>query len=122
MTEVNAPGLTVNCEVLDSEILEIEKVVGILNDKARNGRQNYDAFDREIKERFASIGFIVGVTWWHTNIDGLKMPEITISDRTDKKAFDYDRQVHEVTNDILDLGTGGVIKSNPSGLILPHDH
>lgn len=36
--------------------------------------------------------------------------------------FDPDRQVHEVTKDILGLGTEGVIKSNPSDLIVPHSH
>jgi hypothetical protein len=108
----NAPGLTVNCEVHDSEIMEIERVLEIMNDKAQS-RVDFDAWDREFKDRMLGIGFVVGITWWHTNVEGVKRPDITISDRTERKPFDYDRQVHEVTHDILDLGEGGVIKSNP---------
>lgn len=120
----NAPGLTANCEIHDSEILEIEKVIRALNERTHNGTKkvDYDAFDREIKERFQNIGFKASVAWWHTNIDGVKMPEITITDRLSAKEFDYDRQVHEVTNDLLDLGEGGVIKSNPADFQKPTGH
>lgn len=112
----NHAGLTINCEVYDSEIAEIEGVLDRLNERARNGRVNFDAFDREIKDRFHQIGFKVNVTWYHSNVAETKIPEITITDRTERHEFDYDQQVHEVTNDILDLGDKGVIKTDPAAL------
>lgn len=119
--EPNAPGLTANCEVYDSEVIEIEKVLDRLNERAL-GPVDYDAFDREIKERFAEIGFVVQTSWWHTNVDGVKRPDIVISDRIERKEFDYDRQVHEVVNDVLELGEGGVIKSDDSMRRLSEQH
>lgn len=121
----NAPGLTINCEVHDSEIIEIERVLERLNATIEGGnkRVDYDAFTREIRERFEDIGFQVAVNWWDSNVAGVLIPEIVIRDRTERKPFDYDRQVHEVTNDILELGEGGVIKTDPSQFQAPaHDH
>lgn len=112
----NAPGLTVACEVYDTEIIEIEKVLGALSERATRGRLNFDAFDREIKDRFHKIGFLVDVAWYHTDVAETKIPEIVIKDRTEARDFDYDRQVHEVTNDVLELGDKGVIKSDPKAL------
>lgn len=110
-------------DIYDSEIAEIERVSNILKVRARQPR-NYDDFQREIKERFAEIGFVVDVKWWETNVEGVMMPEIEIIGRVDKShVFDRDRMVHEVTNDLLDLGEGGVIKTNPHSIITPdHKH
>lgn len=121
--EPNAPGLTANCEVHDSEIMEIEKVLDRLNDRASSGSIDLDSFDREIKDRFHQIGFIVDVAWWHTNVEGVKRPDIVIKDRTERKQFDHDQKVHEITNDILGLGDKGVIQSDPKALMgLGHHH
>jgi hypothetical protein len=115
--EPNAPGLTAKIEIHDSEIMEIERIVAALNERLGSSRRtNLDAFNREIYERFAEIGFIVQVAWWDTNIPGVLIPEICISDRTERKDFDHDRQVHEVTNDILELGDKGVIKTDPAAM------
>ena len=117
----NAPGLTTKCEVYDSEIAEIQKVLEILNQ--RTGKTiDLGGFDREVQDRFAAIGFKVDVTWYHSNVEGVKIPEITITDRIERKAFDHDQQVHEVTNDILGLGTGGVIKTEPGDFQKPKGH
>jgi hypothetical protein len=126
-------------EILDSEMLSIEKVLETLRRRAEDGRRlDRGRFDQEIVERFGQIGFKVDVKWWHTNLDEVKMPEIEIIGRTETKAFDHDQMAHEVTSDILELGTGGVIKmgSEDAAMIrateqahkrqhvqgVPHDH
>ena len=105
--------LTHGIDLYDSEILQIEKVLAKLKEKAQH-QVNYQHFQDEIKERFAEIGFRVDVSWWETNVDGLRQPEITIQARMERHTFDRDRMTHEVTNDILDLGEGGVIKTDKS--------
>ena len=103
--------LTSMIELNDSDILRIESVVKILND--RQGKVlNLDAFRREAEERFAEAGFKVTVKTYTTNQDGLYAFDIEINDRLEGK-FDPDQMVFETTRDILDLGTGGVIKSAP---------
>lgn len=104
-------------ELYDSEVLTIEEILAALARRAE-GRRDRDAFDREIKERFADAGFAVAVNWYHVadragqEVPDVYMPEITINDRVQKGVpFDHDRQVHEVTNDLLELDEGGVIKT-----------
>ena len=111
-----ADDVTKGVDILDSEVLEIERVLNII--KARSqGRRNYDAFDREIKERFHDIGFVVSVKWYTAaGPDGIeladvKIPEVQIDARVDQKQFDRDQMSHEVTNDILNLGQKGVIST-----------
>lgn len=95
-------------DVHDSEVLRIGRVMAVLRDRAKSKSLNYNDFEREIKTRFAEIGFAVNVNWYEYSIGGVKqdgaMPEITIMDRTPGSAeFDPDRQVHEVVNNILEL-------------------
>ena len=120
----NAPGLTAEIEIHDSEIIAIEQVLNALNDRLGPGRRTVlAAFDKEVKDRFAEIGFIVQVAWWETNVEGVFLPEVCIADRTESHEFDYDRQVHEVTHDVLNLGEGGVIETSPEDYQPPeHGH
>lgn len=109
-------------EIYDHEINQIHHLLEALRRKAETP-QDYQAFQDEIKERFADIGFVVDVKWWETNVEGVKRPDIEITGRTDSGFnFDRDQQVHEVTNDLLGLGVSGVIKSDTSKLILPPGH
>ena len=103
--------MTKGIDVLDSEIIDIQQTLERLTERARVSRR-YDDFDREIKERFAEIGFVVDVLWYETNLADTKMPEVVIKGRTEAKVFDRDRMTHEVTNDLLGLGEGGVIKTD----------
>lgn len=108
-------------EILDSEMLDIERVLDTLKARCEDGRRlDRGQFDAEIVDRFARIGFKVDVKWWHTNIEEVKMPEIEIIGRTVTKEFDHDRMTHEVTSDILGLGTGGVIKTSADDLAKIH--
>ena len=113
-------------ELYDSEVATIDEVLKTLNIRLA-GRREFEAFDREIKERLAEAGFKATVNWWTVaDSDGTPIPDrydpvVTIDGRigTDgdvlaagKFTFDHDRQVHEVTNDLLGLGEGGVIKTD----------
>lgn len=119
----NAPGLTASVEIYDSEINEIHKILDYLNDKYVGKASSYADMQSDIEDRFHRIGLKVVVGWWTTNVDGVLMPEITISDRTERgHDFDHDRQVSEVTNDLLGLGESGVIKSDPEQFAKPSHH
>lgn len=99
-------------EIYDHEVDNIQRVLDTLKERSTTAR-DIDGFVREIKDRFHTIGFEVYVQLWETNEKGTYMPEVTITGRVDKShIFDHDRQVHEVTNDILGLGDGGVIKTD----------
>lgn len=101
-------------DVYDSDIEQIEAVRDVLRARSA-GRRDYEEFDREIKDRYAEIGFAVTVNW-HTaagpdgrQVEGTLIPVVTLDGRLDGRIFDPDRMVHEVTNDLLKLGEGGVI-------------
>ena len=128
--------MTAPLEVLDSEVDEITKVLAVLQDRAKLRAHNYDSFEREIKSRFEDIGFTVHVNWHSYAIGGVvqvgsAMPEITVTGRL--TTFDPDRQVWEVTQNILDLPgqeKGEVIKTDQGDVFrqfksdggLMHDH
>lgn len=94
---------------LDSEILEIQRVHRELEGRTYK-RHNLDSFQREIVERFGQIGWKVDVKWFSTNVAGTYIPQVDIVDRIETKEFDHDQMAHEVQNDILGLGEGGLIK------------
>lgn len=99
-------------DILDSEVIAIEKVYLTLRERTHVSRR-YEAFDREIHQRFEEIGFIVDVKWFDTDQPGTQMPEVTITGRTaGPQDFDHDQMRHEIVNDLLDLGAAesGVIK------------
>lgn len=103
--------LTSMIELNDSDILKIESVVKILND--RQGKVlNLEAFRTEAFERFAEAGYRVTVKAYTTNQEGLYAFDIEINDRLEGE-FDPDQMVYEATNDVLNIGEKGVIKSAP---------
>lgn len=117
--------LIVASDVADLYDTDVEKILQVqlrLNDRARYRRHNYNDFDREIREAFAEIGFTVEVNWHEFAVGGQKqegaMPEVTVTGRTEGHVFDKDRQVHEVTHNVLGLPPedAGVIKTDPDTL------
>lgn len=130
MSDLNAPGLTINCEVYDSEIIQIEAALVLLNEQIQGGqRVNRGEFDRQIVERFQDLGFVAVVNWYTAAtsdgalIPDMLIPEIVIRDRIERHEFDHDKMVHEVTHDILETGDGGVIKADMSAFQEPdHKH
>lgn len=112
-------------DLYDHEIPLIEGVLDRLNANVGKVHDNVTEealrFKGEIEERFAEIGLLVGVMMVPEQVDArIISPHITINGRMEDHEFDHDRQVHEVTNDILGIAPdgGGVIKTK-SGLILP---
>lgn len=104
-------------DLYDSEILAIEKVLDQLNAEDVGKRKQVDSVDHKIEDMFRRIGLKVSVMWYTAadrrgqEVDGVFIPEVTIQDRIDRHEFDHDRQVHQVTNDLLELGDKGVIKT-----------
>lgn len=108
-------------QLYDSEIIEIEKILEILNIRRRQ-RISYEKYTEEVQDRFGKIGLIVSVRWYEAGteredgilqkIDGVLIPEIVVKGRTDAKRFSFDhaQMGHEVQNDLLELGTGGKLK------------
>jgi hypothetical protein len=118
-------------EFLDSEIGQIGKVLDALHQK-QGSTQNLEAFRQEIIGRFAEIGLIAEVKTYTVadRATGVEIPDtfgFDIVDLTwiDKKPFDFDQQVYEVTNDILEIlppSERGVIKAKPGDFQKPHKH
>lgn len=116
-------------DILDSEIGEIGELLDFFGKRAGQ-RRDYDAFQREIEERFHSIGWAVDVSWSTFSLDGRRVdgslsPMIEVVGRVDRTVFDHDQKVFEVTNNILDLKgeEAGVIKSEaPSTGCEGHKH
>jgi len=97
-------------ELYDSDILVVEKILHILQERGHQRSHDRDAFDKEIKERFFDAGYIVDVKWYSTNVAEVYAPDIEIIGRTEKQGeFDHEKMGYEVVNDILELGTGGKI-------------
>lgn len=110
--------LTSQIEINDSDVLKIEPVLQVLNSR-QGKRTDLESFRKEIMERFGAIGFGVDVKVFEAETHGHEMIyvfKIEIQKRLSGQ-FDPDQQVAEVTKDILDLGTGGVIST--SGLWVP---
>lgn len=113
--------LSSSIELNDADILVIEPVLQVLN--TRQGRRTHlDDFQKEIKERFGAIGFKTDVKVFEAETyssEKIYVYKIEIIGRYTGQ-FDPNQQVAEVTADILDLGTKGVINTSklwtpPSG-------
>lgn len=112
-------GVSTLIELHDSDILRLEGVLRRLNTRLGTSVP-LEGFRKEIIERFGEAGFGVNVRVFETNVQSVYSFEIEICQRLGG-AFDPDRMVHEVTNDILGLGEGGVIKTGPQ-LWTPGSH
>lgn len=97
-------------EINDAEIIKIEAVLQKLNERQGLGGVNLEGFRQEALDRFRQIGFEVAVRVYTTEQDGLFAFDLDIIDRLEGE-FDPDQMVWEATHDVLDLGEGGVIKT-----------
>jgi hypothetical protein len=126
-------------DLLDSEVIGIQRVWDALRSRHQKYHRNYRAFEREAGDKFQEIGFIVGITWNEYSVGGVRqeglMPTIEIRSRCERKGFDRDQMVREVTDNILGLpgqAKGDVIKTDDgeafkrfreaAGNARPHSH
>lgn len=100
----------------DSEIVELENKVFNPALERKGIPTDLDAWRNRIIEKSRDCGFVVDVLVFSTTEDGVHaIPGLYAFDFVIKrrlKEFDPDKQVWEVTNDVLDLGEGGVIKTD----------
>jgi hypothetical protein len=115
---VHKRGETAQGDILDSEILQLEGIFENMLTRYSARAFNKEEFEREAKERVhTQLGLAITISWkaeWDrvaARFTGRQIPDIQIAGRVEKKIFDHDQKVHEVTRDILDLGTQGVIAS-----------
>ena len=110
-------------DLQDSEILELETVLAKLNEK-QGKSVNLEAFRKEGVERLAEVGLDAKVKVYETSQEGIYAFDFEIQGRNNKKVFDPDKQVWEVTNDILGVlpnsEKGQTIKSKPGEAPQPH--
>src|SRR5260370_14421636 len=109
-------------EVHDSEVIKIDGIMEHLSRRYQGSPRNFLAFEREATDLFGKIGLRVAVSWNEFAIGGIRqegaMPEISVTGRF--TPFDPDKQVHEVTQNILDLPgqeKGEVIKTYAGGVV-----
>lgn len=114
-------------DILDSEILQLEAIFKGMQDRYRDRAFNVEEFEREAKDRcHDQLGLAIDIRWKALAdgtgriIEGAASPEIEIVGRVEKKTFDHDQKVHEVTHDIAEIGTQGVIKSDDARAGHPH--
>lgn len=122
-------------DLLDSERIAINHVIAALNAKVGSQMEG-GAFQREVRERFAEIGFVVRCDFWRDDDDPRPwderpwLPAITLLGRTeDPGEFDHERMGHEVRSNILGKNQQGDVQrkmvgqtgfqSSASGLIVP---
>src|SRR5438132_7572018 len=96
-----ASEITSQVELYDSDILAMER--GPIEwARAQEGKHlNTDQFTKDLKEQFAHIGLGVDVHVFDTHMRGAYAFKVEIQQRLGA-AFDPDRQVHEVVNNLLE--------------------
>lgn len=104
--------------VTNEEILVIESVLREL--KAKEGtRVDLEGFRVEINERFAEaedadgkpMGFACDALCYYTNVEGVYIFVPKLHGRVRREA-DLDRMIHDMVNDSLGLGEGGVLNND----------
>lgn len=108
--ENDNPGLN----LYDEDILKLEKVFDWVKQRQQQ-RMDLEDFRRGAVERFYDAGFKVNVKVYETTEEGVYAFDFEILDRVEREdQFDYDKQVHQVVNNILELPDqdGGWIKTD----------
>lgn len=93
--------------------------------RAQSGkRMDLEDFRKTAVEKFADIGFRTNVKCYETNEADTYIFEAEIQERLGKKEFDYDRQIHEVVNNYLDLPgeEKGFVKTSEGMEKVMHKH
>lgn len=106
--------LNSHVELYDSDLLALEQGPMAWMKSKQQSSMNLEDFRRAVVEKFADAGFKVDVKVFDTNQEGVYAFDVEIREKIERKAFDFDRQVHEVTRNILELPDqeGGFIKTD----------
>jgi hypothetical protein len=109
-------------DLYDHEVRAIIDVHMALRERYQERVCSIPSFENEATQRFAEAGFTIAIGWHEYSVGGVRqegaLPEITITGRVAPGfQFDQDRQVHEVTSNLLGIpGEDGVIKTDPDTL------
>jgi hypothetical protein len=87
----------------DSEILKLEKGPLTWARLRQGSSMDIDQFVKSLEEQINQCGFTVEVKVLETNEPGVYAFTAEINGRTAGSVFDPDRQVHEVTHNLLQL-------------------
>lgn len=106
--------LTSHVELYDSDLIAIERGPLEWMKAKQMTRVDLEGFRRAVVDQFGSIGFRVEVKVFETDQADVYAFDVEIREKLGRKEFDYDRMVHEVTHNILELPDqdGGVIKAD----------
>jgi hypothetical protein len=96
------PEISSTIELYDSDIIKIDKGPIPWAVLQQGSRRNLEGFRKGLTEQFNRIGLVVYVSCYTTDEDGTYAFDVEIRGRTESHEFDFDRQVHEVTNNLLD--------------------
>jgi hypothetical protein len=116
--------VTSQIELYDSDIAAIDRGPLKWATEQQGKAMVLDSFVRGVVGRFEDIGLRSRVNTHESSEPGTYVFEIVITGRIEEKAFDYDKMVHEVVHNLLDIpGEGGVIKADMDALgPLKHNH
>lgn len=89
-------------EIYDHELIAIDKGPVAWMASRQGSRMPLEEFVRTAEGKFAEIGFKARVKAFETSEEGTYAFDVEIEGRVEGRAFDYDRQVHEVVNNLLD--------------------
>lgn len=119
----------------DTEIIKMQDIVEDIDRRVRDhgGSVDRDVMGNEIRHRMAEeAGIVVDVRWYTV---GEVMPDGSVREipgrydpypvpvrRVEKSEFDHDRMKHEIVNDVLGLGEGGLIKVTPGEVRAALEH
>lgn len=89
-------------EINDSELIKLERVIKWAQSQQQS-RRDIDQFTKDIREKVNAVGFECEVKVFDTEDPEVYAFDIEINGRIGGSIFDPDRQVHEVTSNLLDL-------------------
>lgn len=90
-------------ELYDSDILRIENGPLAYMVARQQSSMDLEDFRSTVIGKFGDIGFRVTIRPYETSQSGVFAFDIEITGRTGTHEFDYDRMVHEVTSNLLEL-------------------
>lgn len=89
-------------ELYDHEVIAIDKGPVAWMTQQQGSAMSLEEFRIAAEGKFADIGILASVKTFETSEPGTYAFDVEIYGRTHAHEFDFDRQVHEVVNNLLD--------------------